>query len=187
MDQDASNSTVGDQELDQMIANIKGQPVVPPTIVNSGGAPISSSDGSTVSNGQDDASGTAAPPAPSAPTIDPAVSVSDASAPVSEPAVPAPEPKPEPAPVTPSPANPPSNLADIKRDALAELRPLADKLDLPPEEKFTTLLLIIRSTDDSSLLSAAHMAAQAITDETKRAAALLDVIKEVDFFAQQAR
>lgn len=76
-------------------------------------------------------------------------------------------------------------LESLKKDALEELRPLVDKLDLPAQEKFDTLLLIIRSTDDQSLLTAAHTAAKAIEDETKRAQALLDVIKEIDFFSTQ--
>ncbi len=75
-------------------------------------------------------------------------------------------------------------LDDLKKTALEELRPLVGKLDLPPEDKFDTLLLIIRSTDDQSLLQPAHEAAQGIADETKRAQALLDVIKEIDYFSQ---
>ena len=77
-------------------------------------------------------------------------------------------------------------LEAIKKDALAQLRPLVDKLDLPAQEKFDTLLLIIRSTDDQSLLTAANEAAKLIEDETKRAGALLDVIKEIDFFSHPA-
>lgn len=80
-----------------------------------------------------------------------------------------------------------SDLEGIKKDALTELRPLVDKLDLPADERFDTLLLIIRSTDDQSLVGAAHEAAKAIEDETKRAQALLDVIKEIDFFANQGK
>jgi hypothetical protein len=78
-----------------------------------------------------------------------------------------------------------SELEDIKKDALEELRPLVTKLDLPADEKFDTMLLIIRSTDDQSLLGAAHEAAKAIPDEKKRAEALLDVIKEIDYFGNQ--
>ena len=74
-------------------------------------------------------------------------------------------------------------LDSIKKDALTELRPLVDKLNLPAHERFDTLLLIIRSTDDKSLVGAAHAAAKAIEDETKRAEALLDVIKEIDYFS----
>jgi hypothetical protein len=119
--------------------------------------------------------------------------MTDASAPVANtlaepasiPAPAAPAMVTPPTPATPSTALP--GLDSIKRNALAELRPLVDKLTLPPEEKFNTILLIIRSTDDPSLLPAAHEAARAIPDENHRAQALLNVIKEVDFFGQQAK
>lgn len=74
-------------------------------------------------------------------------------------------------------------LESIKKDALEQLRPLVDKLALEPDEKFDTLLLIIRSTDDKSLVTQAYDAAKTITDETKRANALLDIIKEIDYFS----
>ena len=75
------------------------------------------------------------------------------------------------------------SLADIKQDALTELRPLVDKLDLAPDEKFDTYLLLLRSTDDQTLIAPAHAAAQAIVDETRRAQALLDIIKEIDYLS----
>jgi len=78
---------------------------------------------------------------------------------------------------------PSSDLESIKKDALLELRPLVDKLDLAPEEKFDTYLLLLRSTDDKALIAPAHAAAQAIVDETRRAQALLDIIKEIDFLS----
>ena len=98
----------------------------------------------------------------------------------------------EPAPVTPTAPDPvvmPSsvapvtsgNLDSIKKDALSELRPLVDKLNVAPEEKFDTYLLLIRSTDDQSLIGPAHEAARSITDEARRAQALLDIIKEIDY------
>lgn len=80
-----------------------------------------------------------------------------------------------------------SPLDSIKKDALLELRPLVDKLNVDQEEKFDTYLLLIRSTDDASLIAPAHEAAKAITDETRRAQALLDVIKEIDFLTQKAQ
>lgn len=76
-----------------------------------------------------------------------------------------------------------NNLEAIKRDAISELRPLVDKLDLPPEEKFDTYLLLIRSTDDTTLIAPAHEAARNIADESRRAQALLDIIKEIDFLS----
>ena len=46
-----------------------------------------------------------------------------------------------------------------------------------------TYLLLIRSTDDKDLIALAHEAAKAIGDETKKAQALLDIIKEIDFLS----
>lgn len=90
-------------------------------------------------------------------------------------------------PATPEPATPPQpssgsdDLEPIKNEAINELRPLVDKLDLPAEEKFDTYLLLLRSTDDRSLIAPAHTAAQGITDESRKAQALLDIIKEIDY------
>lgn len=78
-------------------------------------------------------------------------------------------------------------LAAIKQDAIVELRPLVDKLNVSAEEKFDTYLLLIRSTDDTELIGPAHEAAKAIEDETRRAEALLDIIKEIDYLSNQAK
>ena len=75
------------------------------------------------------------------------------------------------------------DLESIKKDALSELRPLVDKLDVAPEEKFDTYLLLLRSTDDKALIGPAHEAARSIADEARRAQALLDVIKEIDYLS----
>lgn len=86
---------------------------------------------------------------------------------------------------TPTSAPAPSeDLEGIKKNALTELRPLIDKVDLPAEEKFDTYLMLIRSTDDQALIAPAHAAAQAIADETRRAEALLDIIKEIDYLSR---
>lgn len=88
------------------------------------------------------------------------------------------------APITPAVPNSNSgDLEGIKKDALNELRPLVDKLSLEPEEKFDTYLLLLRSTDDKELIAPAYAAAQAITDESRKAQALLDIIKEIDFLS----
>ena len=79
----------------------------------------------------------------------------------------------------------PGDLDGVKQDAINELRPLVDKLSLAPEEKFDTYLLLIRSTDDKSLIAPAHEAAKQIGDESRRAQALLDIIKEIDFLSGQ--
>ncbi len=119
-----------------------------------------------------------------------------AAAPVAEPAMaPAPEqPAEEPAPAAapepaiapapaPAPMAPSGDLEAIKKEALGELRPLVDKLNVAPDEKFDTYLLLLRSTDDQALISPAYEAARSITDESRRAQALLDVIKEIDYLS----
>ena len=87
--------------------------------------------------------------------------------------------------VTSTDGAPSGPLADIKKDALQELRPLVGKLNVAPEEKFDTYLLLIRSTDDTDLIGPAHEAAKAIVDEARRAEALLDIIKEIDYLSRQ--
>lgn len=89
-----------------------------------------------------------------------------------------------PAPVVPTVT---SDLDSIKKDALSELRPLVDKLDVTPEEKFDTYLLLLRSTDDQTLISPAFAAARIIADEARRAQALLDIIKEIDYLSGAAQ
>ena len=74
-----------------------------------------------------------------------------------------------------------SSLDGIKQDALSQLRPLVDKLSVSPEEKFDTYLLLLRSTDDKSLIAPAYESARTITDEARKAQALLDIIKEIDY------
>ncbi|HEV2412396.1 MAG TPA: hypothetical protein VGS28_01165 [Candidatus Saccharimonadales bacterium] len=119
-------------------------------------------------------------------------------APVDNSAVPPPPPPPPPpaqpvaaaAPVEPVAAAAPAvampnDLDQIKKMALEELRPIVEKLELPPEEKFEALLLVIRSSDDNSLVKAAYDAAEGITDSAKKAQALLDVIKEIEYFSAQ--
>ncbi|RWZ78404.1 MAG: hypothetical protein EOT05_01430 [Candidatus Microsaccharimonas sossegonensis] len=116
-----------------------------------------------------------------APTPDPQLEPANSDLPQPSFVPPASEPN-----FTPSVSTTPgsSDLDDIKKTALGELRPLIDKVDLPAEERFDTYLMLIRSTDDSSLIAPAHAAAQGISDETRRAQALLDIIKEIDYLSR---
>lgn len=98
--------------------------------------------------------------------------------------------KPVDAPITQpieTPTTPPTpaseNLDEIKQDALQDLRPLVEKLNLAPEEKFDIYLLLLRSINDKTLIGPAYEAARNISDETTRAQALLDVVKEIDYFS----
>lgn len=131
-----------------------------------------------VSQQADSASGLQFEETPKPVTVTPVADEPVAPA-IEEPIAPALDPPVIPAPVTPGD----SNLDSIKSDALQELRPLVDKLNVSPEEKFDTYLLLLRSTDDTSLVGPAHAAAQAITDETRKAQALLDIIKEIDYLS----
>ncbi len=150
----------------------------------------------------------AAPITPLSTPTDPATAQQDTPswatpAPTPEPFAPTPSPviepvvtpvAPDPVTDTPAPAVEPSvastgnsELDGIKTDALLELRPLVDKLSVSPEEKFDTYLLLIRSTDDPALIAPAHEAAKLISDEARRAEALLDIIKEIDYLSKQKK
>lgn len=75
-------------------------------------------------------------------------------------------------------------LLDVKKQALEELSPLIDKLDLPAEEKFRIIMMMIQASDNEALVKAAYEAAHSIEDEKARAQALLDVVNEVNYFTQ---
>lgn len=133
------------------------------------------------------ASAQATPDAEQTPVTEPAESNPYATEPLPEPtaqtAEPAVEPLPQPAMPTVTSSSDSDDLSSIKKEALNDLRPLVGKLEIAPEEKFDTYLLLIRSTDDKSLIEPAYAAAQAITDESRKAQALLDVIKEIDYLS----
>lgn len=158
-----------DQELAKVLAGITAnadQTVVPTDLAGDLGQEVAGSSSSKT-------------PAASAAAAD--------DAPASAPPIP-PTPPVPPVPAAPAasggaPANGEGALESIKHDALNELRPLVDKLNVSPEEKFDTYLLLIRSTDDVALIAPAHDAAQGITDEARRAQALLDIIKEIDYLS----
>jgi len=121
---------------------------------------------------------------PEEPATEPAAAVEPPVVPPApEPVMP--DPIAAPAPVAPTMSVPSTggSLDTIKQDALNELRPLVDKLNVAPEEKFDTYLLLLRSTDDQALIEPAHEAARNITDEARRAQALLDIIKEIDYLS----
>lgn len=128
-------------------------------------------------NGPADTSAPLTPPVIPMPTLEETPVAPAVDEPVDDVAAPAADPLP-----TPSIAAT-DDLGTIKSEALNELRPLVDKLNVEPEEKFDTYLLLIRSTDDKALIAPAYEAAHAIADEARRAQALLDIIKEIDFLS----
>lgn len=122
----------------------------------------------------------------------PSVPVTPVAQPVAAPAVvpeapQAPEPIafPPVEPISPSFDQSNSGLDVIKSQALTELRPLIDHVDLPAEDRFDAYLMLLRSTDDSTLIPSAHTAAQSISDEKRRAEALLEIIKEIDYLSRK--
>ena len=176
---DSTAQITDDQELAKVLENMNQQAAsggVPPIPTDDSAAPVDPAVAPV-----DDAPAFDQPAAPSELETPPAASEVP-SVPELTPAEPAYDPGQAMAASAPTPSASPE-LEAIKKDALEELRPLVDKLNLPADEKFDTLLLIIRSTDDKSLVTAAHEAARAIEDEAKRAQALLDVIKEIDYFS----
>lgn len=168
MNQDVVQPTSDDQELAKVLAgvsqaaddNLQFEATAMPPVT----APAQSDTQSEV---------------PPMPTPDPLPAPDSIATPVPEPiATPAPEP------IAPM-VNPSvdTSLDGIKQEALNELRPLVGKLNVSPEEKFDTYLLLLRSTDDRELIAPAHEAAKSITDEARRAQALLDIIKEIDYLS----
>lgn len=75
-------------------------------------------------------------------------------------------------------------LADLKREALEHLEPLADHIDGTPEETFRTTMMMIQANDNHLLLQKALDAAKKIDDDKARAQAMLDIINEINYFSQ---
>lgn len=77
------------------------------------------------------------------------------------------------------------DLLDIKNEALHDLSPLVDKLDLDASEKFKTVMMLIQASDDQSLIPQAYELAKGIPDEKAKAQALLDIVNEINYFTQK--
>lgn len=87
------------------------------------------------------------------------------------------------APSTPDASD--DELLSIKADALHDLSPLVDQLDLGPEEKFKTVMMLIQTSDDKALIPDAYELAKKIGDKKVKAQALLDVVNEINYFTHQ--
>lgn len=79
-----------------------------------------------------------------------------------------------------------SELNSIKDQALDQLYPMFDHLDLSPSERFRTIMMIIQATDNRDMIKSAYEAANKITDEKEKAQALLDIVNEINYFSQQS-
>lgn len=75
-------------------------------------------------------------------------------------------------------------LASLKQEALGHLEPLTEHIDGTPTEVFRTTMQLIQANDNHTLLERALEAAKQIEDDRERAQALLDIINEINYFAQ---
>lgn len=182
MADDATTQTAvtDDQELAKVLANMsdeEGKQQAPEAPAPEAAAPAAEVPAAPLAADQEGGLVSAADPLMVAPPPQ-----SAPEAPQAAPAAPAPE---EPQMVAPAPVSAPGDLGEIKKLALDELRPIVNELELPAKDKFDALLLVIRSSDDQSLIKSAYAAANGITDPAEKAQALLDIIKEIEYFSQQ--
>ncbi len=78
-------------------------------------------------------------------------------------------------------------LNDLKKAAMHELEGLVDKIDGDPEQVFRTTMMMIQANDNHALLDRALETAKKITDDKKRAEALMDVVNEINYFSQSSQ
>jgi hypothetical protein len=175
--QSAQQPISDDQELAKALAG-----VMPGVEQPTAAQPVAQPDDHTASNSSPDMKFEETASATSEQPVASSLPMPGASTPPAGEAAPAPTPT-----AAPSQNTAPSDLDAIKKDALQELRPLMDKVELPAEEKFDTYLMLIRSTDDAALIAPAHAAAAAISDEKRRAEALLEIIKEIDYLSSDKK
>ena len=72
------------------------------------------------------------------------------------------------------------DLDRVKINALNEILPILETVDILPEKKFTIYKDIIELTDDKACIEPAYNAARQIADEKERAEALLYIIEIID-------
>lgn len=123
------------------------------------------------------------PPPPSMPDISDRVKASSKDATVKSTQMPKPGAAPPPPPSIPTTnsATDSDDLNSIKLDAVEMLKPLIGSLDISPEEKFEAMIEIIRASDDQEMISQAFDTAKSISDNDKRAQALIDIINEINY------
>lgn len=177
----AQQPTNEDQELAAALANVlPGASAPSPTAPAATEAPVDSADQPATTEASADTPSSQPTQTEGAQDSVPVETDSPAIPSIDVSAVNNPVPQSQPAP-TPSVVD---DLESIKKNALGELRPIIDKVDLPAEEKFDTYLMLIRSTDDKDLIAPAHAVALTIADDKRKAEALLDIIKEIDYLSR---
>lgn len=80
-----------------------------------------------------------------------------------------------------APAPNSANLESIKKEALQELVPLVDSMDVSPERKFEVIMSAVRVDFSEELLRKALEAAKGISDSAEKATALIDIVNEANF------
>lgn len=72
------------------------------------------------------------------------------------------------------------DLDRVKTNALSDLRPIIEKIDLPAAKKFMVYKEIIETTNDKACIEPAYNAAKSIEDEKERAEALLFIVESIN-------
>lgn len=72
------------------------------------------------------------------------------------------------------------DLDRVKTNALSDLRPIIEKIDLPASKKFLVYKEIIETTSDKACIEPAYNAAKSIEDEKERAEALLFIVESIN-------
>jgi hypothetical protein len=73
-----------------------------------------------------------------------------------------------------------TGLDDVKKSALNDLKPILDKVDLSPEDKFRIYREILDGGEEREVIEPAYNAAKQIADDKARAEALLFIIQKID-------
>lgn len=83
--------------------------------------------------------------------------------------------------ITPPDNSDSGELDSVKKSALEQLRPLMEKLELTPDDKFDKYLMMLRASDDPTLIKPAYEAAEGISGDKEKAQAMLDIINEINY------
>lgn len=72
------------------------------------------------------------------------------------------------------------DLDRVKTNALSDLRPIIEKIDIPAAKKFMVYKEIIETTGDKACIEPAYNAAKSIEDDKERAEALLFIVESIN-------
>jgi hypothetical protein len=73
-----------------------------------------------------------------------------------------------------------SDLEQVKMSALNDLKPIIDRVNISPEDKFKIYKEILEEAPDKAVIEPAYGVAKQISDESERAEALLFVVQKID-------